>query len=131
VGRVIEACDRISLATWEAPPLGIVKLNSNASIVEGCPIVLASIVSDEEGCFSMVGVRRVNTKKMMKEAEVEATLFGLRKALEVDYNRIILGNSYLGLLSKLQEENKWSRLAYLLKTLGYWLALAHHCWLAM
>lgn len=91
----------ISRASWIPPGEGVVRINTDASILGDDGVGLEVVVRDSTGRVRVVVVRRVQARWTASLAEAAATKFGLLVTLELGYGNVELEVDALNLVKAL------------------------------
>ena len=112
-----DACDRevfdvsfpivtSNQCSWQPPALGTVKLNTDVAVLKDGKVGLEAVVRDHEGDVLMIVGRRGNDSNPVAQAEAEALFFGLQRAFDCGYGRIMVEVDCLGLVELINAKKK-------------------------
>ncbi|KAL2899874.1 hypothetical protein RDABS01_024956 [Bienertia sinuspersici] len=85
----------ISRGSWSPPATGVLRINTDAAVMEGIGVGLGAVVRDEKGTVVAAGVQRVGRHMKVDMAEAMAMRFGLTMALELGFVTVELESDAL------------------------------------
>ncbi|KAL2892746.1 hypothetical protein RDABS01_008655 [Bienertia sinuspersici] len=91
--------------SWSPPPMGWVKVNTDANVIAGEKASIGAVIRDEKGALKAFGVRLVGPASV-EIAEAEAARYGLMLARRLGFLRIILECDAIGVTNAINSKKQ-------------------------
>ncbi|KAL2930609.1 Deoxyribose-phosphate aldolase [Bienertia sinuspersici] len=102
-GGKVKECFQTA-AAWYKPPVGVVKVNTDAAIIEDIGVGLGAAIRDESGRLVAYGVKRLKATWTPLMAEAAAAKFGVDMALNLGYTKVWLETDAAEIVRRVQGE---------------------------
>ncbi|KAL2895927.1 hypothetical protein RDABS01_000461 [Bienertia sinuspersici] len=74
---------------WLPPPMGIVKINTDAHVLQGVKVGLGVVIRDNRGAIRAAAVKSLEPRSV-EIAEAEAARYGLELARRLNYDKVVV-----------------------------------------
>ncbi|XP_021859944.2 uncharacterized protein [Spinacia oleracea] len=85
----------LSATNWIPPPIGLVKINVDANVIDGVRVGLGGVIRNHEGKLLVGGTKRVDAAWGVEMDEAAAVRYGLQLARRLGYNMVWLESDAL------------------------------------
>ncbi|KAL2935796.1 hypothetical protein RDABS01_018914 [Bienertia sinuspersici] len=99
--------------SWSPPPMGWVKVNTDANVITGEKVSIGAVIRDEKGALKAFGVKVVGPASV-EIAKAEAARYGLMLARRLGFLRIILECDAIGVINAINSKKQGETPIFLL-----------------